>query len=285
MRPRLEPSKAGKGAPAKRRGTVASMPGTTRVDSDTRDAEKQVERLLASLHVPVERTTTQENLVALGLGQRGQVLYRGFRRLVDRSMLVPAGALLRSLLDVTILVRWIEASPALHIQMWLGEDARQSRDGMSALVELNERRGRPLELEPGEVMELERLRDEARAAALAAHEPIRKTGSILPNGEQMMRAVPDLWEAYKVAYRVLSPLVHAGGRSFTGDRLDETEEGVFLRSGAPFGGAHLRSLAVPIVAMLVASVSRQCGLGLGKAADELRVDYTRWVDPEATATW
>jgi hypothetical protein len=90
-------------------------------------------------------TSCHDSAPELGLGYRGRHLYRAFRTLIDRSMLVAAGALLRTVLDVAIIIRWIEANPDLHVKMWFGEDARQSRLLMEAVIELHRRRGRTLE--------------------------------------------------------------------------------------------------------------------------------------------
>jgi len=262
---------------------VVTVDAETRaVDAETRAAERDLVRLFPALDAEI-LNPSDEQLLAFGFGLRGRELYQDVRGLVNRRAFVAAAALERVMLDVMIIARWLEVAPKLHMQMWLGEDARHSMMGLEAIAELHERRlGQRLPINKSDRERLMTTTSEARAAGLAAKEPIgkKKAASVLPAAWQMLEVAPDLWEAYRVAYPTLSAVVHAGGRSFVADRIVIDRRGkARMRPGAPFDASSLRALAVPIMCSLLATVSRQCGLGIEGAADTLRIGYTVWQEP------
>ncbi|MGH2445827.1 MAG: hypothetical protein ACRDGD_07290 [Candidatus Limnocylindria bacterium] len=96
----------------------------------------------------------------------------------------------------------------------------------------------------------------------------------------MSQDVEDLWEAYHVTYRLLSPWVHAAGRSFANDALEQRTTGEHLVQGFSFSKPQMRSLVLPIILLCLASVSRQVGWGWEEECDQLRINLTTWnIDP------
>ena len=64
---------------------------------------------------------------------------------------------------------------------------------------------------------------------------------------------------------------HAAGRSFVHDRTERRADGQrYLKPGTPFDLASLRALSVPAICVLLASVSRQAGLGIEAECDAVR---------------
>jgi hypothetical protein len=254
-----------------------------RIPREVLAAEKRLPALAAALELPIERLSGQPAFVAAGLGRRGWTLYRGFRHALSGPTPTIAAAVdLRALLDVTILTRWIEDDPQLRIRLWFAEDDRHRLNGEKAIKEFSKRRGQPPppppDDDPAEVRaEIDAVRQEGRAAGVA----LPKEGRVLPDLERMAHAVDHLWELYHIAYRILSPIVHAGGRSFTGDRIVRRQDGLrYLELGVPFDEASLRALAVPAICMLLASVSRQAGLGIETECDEMRMSVILPPAPE-----
>ena len=53
-------------------------------------------------------------------------------------------------------------------------------------------------------------------------------GRLLPQLDQVVNGIPELWEAYEVAYRALSDVTHTGGRSLASHKLEQRPDGVHL---------------------------------------------------------
>lgn len=177
------------------------------------------------------------------------------------------------MLDVTMLARWIEGDPPLRVRLWMAEDDRGRLASVTGYERYAKRRGqRPEVLFTAE--QSKQMREEieaARRAGLAAGVPLKSAGSVLPTGEQMAQDVDNLWELYNIGYRTLSPLSHADARSFSSDKFVKRRDGIHLEHEPPFDEVALRALAVTTVCMLLATVSRQTGLGIESAADKIRL--------------
>lgn len=245
-----------------------------RVAREVLAAERALPGLAGALDTPLARLGTEERVVAIGLGLRGWSLYRGFRHALSGPSVLAAHIDLRAVLDVAILARWMEDDPELRVRLWFAEDQRDRLRGGELVAEFLRRRGRP-PTAPSPNWDPEAMEAEirsAREAGLAAGLPLPRNGRrCLPTIEQMVQTVPDLWELYHVAYRHLSPVQHAGGRSFVGDTVEDRADGSYLRPGTPFAAPGLRALSVPALCLLLASVSRQAGLGIEAACDAVRM--------------
>jgi hypothetical protein len=237
--------------------------------------------LARSLDVSLEGKRGQ-CAVALGIARQGFELYRGLRREAAADPLGITGTiLLRSLAEAAILVRWIEGDPPLRVDMYFAEDDRQRLADAEPFRQFRARRGRPNEpvYSAEQIAEMQANMATVRARAVAAGEPIgEKRGSLLPPIEVMAQKTGDsaVWEAYEVIYRVTSPWTHTAGMALGSHRMEQRPDGPHLVIGGPYRDLHLRAMASPLMAHLVGSTSRICGLGL---EDEARV----WQD--AVVSW
>ena len=241
-----------------------------RVPHGVRRAEQELETLLSTLDQP--RPLTRDQAVVMGLALRGQRLYGAIRVLCRRGEWDSAAILLRALVEVTMLARWVEANPPLHVEMWLAEDERDMANGLEVVERLAVVRGLANPITAADRVRIGEARAEVKAirmTAEAAGEAVRGSGSLIPNGPEMVKAVPDLADLYGVIYTRLTPTVHAGGRSFVMDRIETTAAGLRVRPGAPFQDSVLRTLSAPTLAFLLATVSRQCGLNIEAAATQI----------------
>jgi hypothetical protein len=243
-------------------------------------AEAELDDLFEKLDIPINAKAPPCVLV-LGLARQAGLVFAGLRREArgDDSGATPP-ILLRTLADAAILIRWIEEAPELHVDMYQAEDDRLRLAGAPAFEALHKAQGG----EPGPVFPPDAeaaLRagiDATRARALAEKEPIGRAGSVLPNIEAMANATGDaeMQEAYGIIFRIASSWAHIGGRSITHHRFEERADGRHLVVEGGLPALHVRALGATLVAHLIASASRICGLDLDEAA---RV----W--QEAVATW
>lgn len=241
-------------------------------------AERQIREWMPALDAPI---SSREEAVVVGLGLRGNALYRGLLHACSGpTPTVAADAVLRALVDLMILLRWIEAAPELHIDMWLAEDDRGRLTLADRWNEMHRRRGSspPPAFGAGEVASLRDGIAVVRSRAITAGERIGESGSVIPTIEKMSEVTPHLFEAYQVAYRSMSPSSHSGARSFVRDTVERREDGWHLKPAAAWEPLHLRALAVSVMCFLVATASRQLDLGLHDEADALRVEFTRWTE-------
>jgi hypothetical protein len=238
-------------------------------------AERRLDELLRLVDVPVDGMSGPE-MVPVGLAMRSQDLYRGFKHSLSGAPLVTAAAILRSIVDLAILAAWLEQDPEGRIECWFAEDDRMSMIAVDAVVELSERRGRkrPNSYTDEERAELLAGFEEIRPIARAAGIPLRKP-SLMPTTYEMAAAIPTAWELY-LAFRVFSPWVHASGRSFASDELEQRKDGTHLKRGFPFPKEALRGMAATSMLYLMACTSRQIGLGWEAECDALRADLAVW---------
>lgn len=244
-------------------------------DQKLKRGEQRLDQWLREVNVPVDGMTGPQ-MVPVGLAMRGRDLYRGFKHSLSGAPLVTAAAILRSIVDLTILTAWLERDPEGRIECWFAEDDRLSLIGLDAVIELNERRGRTRANPYGDQERAELLAgfDELRPIARKAGVPLGKT-SLLPTMFEMAADVPTAWELY-VAFRVFSPWVHAAGRSFAQDGLEARRDGTHLKQGFPFPKDSLRGMALTSMLYLLACFSRQIGLGWEAECDAIRIDLATW---------
>lgn len=247
-----------------------------RLDIEVRRAETAIRAWFPALDAPV---TSREQTVVVGLGLRGIALYRGLIHACSGpTPTIAAEADLRALVDLVILIRWIEMAPALHIDMWLAEDDRGRITLGEKWGEMHRRRGSSAgpAFTSEEVATMREGLAKVRAAARTAGEHVGEKGAMMPSIEHMAAATDDLFEAYQIAYRSLSPSSHSGARSFVRDTAEQRADGWHLKPSAAWEPLHLRALGVPLMCFLVASVSRQLSLNLETRADQFRVEFTKW---------
>jgi hypothetical protein len=249
-----------------------------------RTAEAEVDNLAAQLDVPLEGRTTA-CIVVLGIARQAHVVYQGVRReaLADPTGINPA-ILLRPLIEAAIVVRWIEDSPELRVDMYLAEDKRQKLAALDSFKAFRKRRGGtssgPL-LSRAEVRNLTAHVSEVRTRARAAAEPIGTKGPVVPAVEEMATSTRDTatWEAYQIVYRVASPYTHVGAWSLASHSVEVRAGGSHLVVAGGLSGLAARAMATPAMAHLIGSASRICRLGLEGEARIWQDAVIEWPAP------
>ncbi len=242
-------------------------------------AEDRLVALGSGLDRPLSGAT-EAAAVAIGLGMQAALVYEGVRQACAAGSTTSAMIIVRALIEVTILLRWIEADRELHVRMWLAEDDRQRILAAEAFTELRTRRGLDpiVILTDDEVTAMRATANNVRTEARRRREHLGDAGAVMPSIEHMARTTDDLWEAYSVVYRVASPWTHTGGRALSGHRIEARVDGPHLVPENGWTGMSIRALAAPAFAMALASASRQAGLALHSEADSIRVGLTVWLD-------
>lgn len=245
------------------------------------DGPAIADRLAHRLDVPVDGMAAPA-MVAVGLGLRARNLYRSIRH-AGAADAIAAAAVVRALVEVGILIGWIEIDPVPRIRMWLAEDDRNRLIVADRTVELHGRRGRSLTpvFSDGDRATMRDAIAEARRLGESSGAPRR--GSVMPSLEIMARAVPDLWELYEIAYRSLSPTTHTAPSSMAFDDFETRPDGVHLVTPPAYSIEAVSALAAGVICYVVESVSRQAGLDLEIEARDARLAVTRWPDPPAAS--
>jgi hypothetical protein len=239
------------------------------------EAEHDVFELARALDEPVE--ADEYHLTQLALAARSRSLLRGFIELAEGPAAMAAFALLRPVVEINILMRFLSKSPVLHLALWHAEGDR----GVLAMVNdynghdfLRERWGHaPLTQE-----ERETLAASVTAARERAHQAgvvgVGKSGSVLPTTVAQLRAInePGADEAYTLAYRTLGADVHAGSRAFIRGSVERRDNGTAFYSDVvqPADLLPARALALTTFASTLAIASQELALGLEEAVDEVK---------------
>jgi Family of unknown function (DUF5677) len=238
-------------------------------------AEGDLLALATALDQPArngEYTLTQLALVA-----RSRSLLRGFIALADGVAPIAAFALLRPMVEINILMRFLSKNPELHLELWNAEGERN----LLALVEehdanesLRERWGES-PLPPADRAarreSVAKTRQRAHAAGVAG---VGKSGPVLPTTAAQLRTInePGATEAYTLAYRTLSADIHAGARAFLRGDLEHHADGSASYRDDVDSDELLpaRALALTTFASTLAIASDVLGLGIAPAADEVK---------------
>ena len=247
-------------------------------------AESELDRLADKLDVPIDGRSIP-CVVVLGIARQAFVMYRGLRREAAAEPLGITGpTMLRSVVEAAILIRWIEDAPALRVDMYMAEDDRHR---LAAAEPFRKFRARRATSVSGPVFTVTATAAmtanvaDARARALAASEPIRKSGSVTPTVEAMALSTGDsaMWEAYEVIYRVSSPWTHLSGGSLAHHRVESRPDGSHLVVDGGYKDPALRAMAAPSIAHLLGSTSRICGLGIEVEARTWQDAIVFWPAP------
>jgi hypothetical protein len=235
-------------------GSVVAGPRAVSPPSDTEaarrsldDTEAELLEIANALDEPVEQY--EFKLAVLVLSQRTRTYFRGFLALQQSSVPAAARLLLRPMLEINTLIRFLRKDPELHVELW---EAEGERNAVAMVEEHNAEhtdRWGPMTLRPG-VMDEKRARvDEARRKALAAGVPgVRKSGPVLPSTAHQLKAIdePAASEAYTYGYRPTGWDTHAGARSFVHGDFVERNDGTVSYEDISHPGDQLgiRALAV-----------------------------------------
>jgi hypothetical protein len=249
----------------------------------------RVEELCGAIDVPVDGWPA-EAVAVLGIGLRGVGLARELVDLASKGTpqaSMAAAIIERPLVDLAITARWIEASPELHVRLWLAEDERNRLTLDDRYGEFNHRRDRsPVpRLGPVARAEMHKRIQLVRAAGLRAGVPIpEKKGALIPSLEERAKVLGyAYWEAYEIAFRGLSPWTHTSVISLVNDRLEQRADGTHLVPGPPHGSEPTKEAEEERehLSAIIEVLNDRFGLKLG-TADQLFFDQLEatWLDNE-----
>jgi Family of unknown function (DUF5677) len=243
--------------------------------SKLQTAESELLDLATALDEPVERD--EFKLAVLVLGQRGRTLFRGFIELQDSAVPLAARALLRPMVEINILIRFLAKNPKLHTELWQAEG---ERNALAMIEEHNRLHSERWGNVPISDNDLEERRAKVRAArklALDADLPWAKGSSLMPTTAQQLETVdePAAREAYTIAYRPMSWEVHAGTPSFFAGLFEQRNDGnvsyTETASATELIGA--RALSLTTFASTLELVGMHLGLAVEAQAREIRRSY------------
>jgi hypothetical protein len=236
----------------------------------TEDVAPIADRLAGQLDVPVDRLE-EPAVIALGFGLRGRQLFRSILKARPADA-TAAEVVVRALIELTILTRWIEDDPLARIELWIAEDSRLRLLIAERIGEMRGRRGqpRPPAFEPARAAEHRAVVAKARKAAKDGGGTGK--GSLLPRIEDMAKEIPDLWELYEIAYRGSSTSTHTAAMSMGKNTFEQRDDGVYLVPNAAWGHEATTAMAAMAFLVLIETVSRQVGLGLEREACEARMN-------------
>jgi hypothetical protein len=245
-------------------------------DIDVPTARAALEALIPRLDASVDGRTG-EAATAIALGQQAVELYRASVEIAD-SHANAAQLVDRGLVEVAILARWIEVAPERRMRLWLAEDDRNRMTSAAAYEIYLGRRSRPLVdvFDPAAEETMKANIREARMEGRREKDHVPQEGAVLPSIEIMSRAAEESWEAYRIAYRVLSPWTHAGGRSLVADEIEHRSDGRHIRPGTAYGPEQTIGLAIGALLLVIETVSRQAALGLEAEAAAIRNEFATW---------
>ncbi len=174
-------------------------------------------------------------LAILALGQRARTLFRGFIALQDGAAPAAGRALLRPMIEINILIRFLNKNPGLHLELW---EAEGDRNAASIIEEHNARHTGhwgPMPVEQGVLDEKhERVRSARSRAIAAAIAGVGKKGPVLPSMAQQLSTIaePAASEAYTFGYRPMSWETHTNPRAFLSGEFVERNDGTVSYSDA-----------------------------------------------------
>lgn len=237
--------------------------------------------LLSSFDVRVDDLKREQRFI-LVMAQRGIDIYREISAVADVAPNVSLFGL-RSLVDLAILMRWIEPCQKLRLAMWSADDDRDRLRGARGHAEL--RRGRGLgpisAFTEAQERRMQSRMERIRAIAVANGEHVSsKCGAtVLPTTKDRTEAIGDLSEAGFI-FQFLSQPSHSSGRGYVNDEFIRRFDGIHYNSQAAFDGSAIKGLAVPSICLLLASASRQLDLGINAELDAIRLGVAGWPGPE-----
>jgi hypothetical protein len=214
----------------------------------------------------------------LALGHRARSLFLGFRQLVEGPSPVAAMSLVRPMVEINLLLRFLGQDPELHTELWIAEGQRQIAaflDDYARDAFLQKRWGpAPMENEALKEQYRAGVRESRKKALDKGVPAVGKTGPVLPSVREIAKTSgdPGAREAYILAYRIMSADVHVGTWAFRGGAFIERQGGLASysepRDPTDFHGA--RTLVMTTFASTLCIVSVVLGLNIHERADEIK---------------
>jgi hypothetical protein len=191
-------------------------------------AESRLLRLAKALDAPVAKERHALALVALG--QRSRTLFRAFRQVQRGRAAVAAPALLRPMVEINVLIRFLAKNPELHTELWELEGERNAitiAHEITSSPAMSERwMDFPLDLASfaDRKAEVEKVRAKAREAKIPG---VGEKGPVLPSIVKQLETINESAanEIYTMVYRSLSWDVHGGARALLAGRFLEHRDG------------------------------------------------------------
>jgi hypothetical protein len=249
-------------------------------------AAEQLIALAVAFDEPVDAQTYP--LALLSLGHRSRTLFQAFLELQAGAVPIAARTLVRPMVELNILVRFLRKDPDLHTELWQAESERDT------ITMLNEIEGSthlssqlPEGLLDGTELEARKCRvSEARERGVKAGLPIKR-GSVLPSVSAQLKVIaePAAETAYTFAYRSLSWDVHGSPRVFLSGTWMEHNDGTFSYTERPSAKDLLpaKALAIGTFASTVELVAVELGLAAACEAREIRATIME-IPPGTTTT-
>jgi hypothetical protein len=228
---------------------------------------------------PVEDNLVHRSLITLGT--QATSLFRGFMALARSDTPVAALALLRPMVEINLLVRFIVAGQKLHAEIWIAEGELQSLKPLREVVsdpELAAKHGQGIDMAADWAAERERYVEEVRSRALLAGVVGVRRGPgerVMPSMRTIAFNHGDLAtrEAYALAYRPLSHAVHGSSRAFNIGHFAQVGAGRvrFIEVTDPAGEIRShRALNATTYASTLCVLSKPLGLNVLDDAETLK---------------
>jgi hypothetical protein len=215
-------------------------------------------------------------LVLAYLATRSGALFQAILDVQAGSAPGAANALIRTLIEINVLIRFLAVNPDLHTELWEHEGERNAitiADEIVRSPEMSKKWAAELQIE--DFRGRREKAAEVRAKALAAEVPgVTKTGDLLPSIINQLRQVdePEAWEAYTMGYRALSWDAHGGSRAMLNGRFERRRDRlVYVESEESVRGA--RALAISTFASTLKLCSDPLGLGIKEEAGKILTTF------------
>ncbi len=236
-------------------------------------AGNQLLELAAVFDEPVEAQTYP--LALLSLGHRSRTLFQAFLELQAGVVPVAARALLRPMVEINILVRFLRKDPDLHTELWQAEGERNTLTMAEEILGSPHLSSQVPEdpLADAEIESRKRRVDKARVRGGEAGLPVKR-GSVLPSVPAQLKVINEgaADVAYTFAYRSLSWDVHGSPRVFLAGTWAEHNDGRFSYDERLSAQDLLpaKALAIGTFASTVELVAAELGLAIESQASAIR---------------
>lgn len=244
-------------------------------------AESELLQLASALDASVERG--EYALALLLLGQRSRTLFRAFLELQEGEVPLAGRALIRPMVEINLLVRFLSKNPQLHTELWLAEYERFTltfADDYNRRTIMTERWGE-LPVTEAQLDACREIVADARRRAREANIPgVSERGPVLPSTRDQLATIKELGadEAYVLAYRTLSWEIHGGSRAFLAGTFTEHDDGRVSYADHARDDDDLiagRALATTTFASTLVVVTAELHLGIGTTANDIKSRFVR----------
>ena len=176
------------------------------------------------------------------LTQRAHDLCLGVRVLCEHDLTAAAAGTLRPAVEALILVGWLATDPETRVARWHGEGERNVR----AMVAKSSDAAAPERFQRI-AAEVSPERSQQREDAIQTGKDLAGGAKPMPNVEAMAAEAmlgPTFWEAYQIAYRLLSAWQHHEHATFH----EEFDGNAVTITDARFDASVIRGLAASVLA-------------------------------------